>query len=74
MYWRERDHPTPHFHAEQGGHRASIAIDGTVLGGELPARAVRFVQEWAELRRDELLANWHRARNLEPLERIDPLP
>ena len=74
MYWRERDHPIPHFHAEQAGHRASIAVDGTVLAGELRARALRFVQEWAELHRDELLANWDRARNLEPLECIDPLP
>ncbi len=74
MYWRERDHPIPHFHAEQGGDRASFAIDGTVLAGELPARALRFVQEWAELHREELLANWDRARNLLPLERIDPLP
>ncbi len=74
MYWRERDHPIPHFHAEQAGHRASIAIDGRILARELPARALQFVQEWAELHRDELLANWDRARNLEPLERIDPLP
>lgn len=74
MYWRERDHPVPHFHAEQAGHRASIAIDGMVLAGQLPARALRFVQEWAVLHRDELQANWERARNLEPIERIDPLP
>ena len=61
MYWRERDHPIPHLHAEQGGDRASIAIDGTILAGGFPARALRFVQEWAELHREELLANWDRA-------------
>lgn len=74
MYWRERDHPIPHFHAEQAGQRASIAIDGTVLAGALPARGLRFVREWAALHRDELVANWERARNLQPLERIEPLP
>jgi hypothetical protein len=74
MYWRERDHPIPHFHAAQAGYRASIALDGTVLAGELPGRALRFVREWAGLHGDELLANWERARNLEPLEPIDPLP
>jgi hypothetical protein len=74
MYWRERDHPIPHFHAEQAGHRASIAIDGTVPAGELPARALRFVREWTALHRDELQANWERARNAEPLERIEPPP
>ena len=41
MYWRERDHPIPHLHAEQGGDRASIAIDGTILAGGL--RRVRCV-------------------------------
>ena len=74
MYWRERDHPIPHFHAEQAGDRASTAFDGTVIAGELPARALRFVREWAALHGAELLANWERARNLEPLEPIAPLP
>jgi uncharacterized protein DUF4160 len=62
MYWRERDHPIPHFHAEQAGDRASIAFDGTVIAGELPTSALRFVREWAALHGDELLANWERAR------------
>jgi hypothetical protein len=73
MYWRERDHPVPHFHAAHGGLHASVAIDGTILAGELQNRALRFVQEWAQLHRDELLANWTRARNYEPLEPIEPL-
>jgi hypothetical protein len=30
-------------------------------------------REWAALHRDELLANWARARNLEPLASIAPL-
>jgi hypothetical protein len=29
MYWNERDHPIPHFHAECGPHRAAVAIDGS---------------------------------------------
>jgi hypothetical protein len=32
MYWDERDHPVAHFHAEYAGSKASIAVDGTVLG------------------------------------------
>ena len=73
MYWREKDHPVPHFHAEQAGQHASVGVDGVVLAGHLPARALRFVQEWAALHHDELLANWNRARNNEALETIDPL-
>jgi hypothetical protein len=73
MYWRERDHPIPHFHAEYSGERASIAVDGKVLAGSLPPRALRLVEEWARLHEEELLANWERARGHESLERIEPL-
>ncbi len=73
MYWNERDHPVPHFHAEYGGEYASIAVDGTVLAGSLPIRALRLVGDWAQLHHDELLANWQRVRNHEPPARIDPL-
>lgn len=74
MFWREHNHPVAHFHAEYGEHAASFAIDGTLLAGSLPPRAMRLVREWAELHQDELLANWERVRNLEPLVSIDPLP
>jgi hypothetical protein len=44
MYWNERDHPVAHFHAEYDGRSASVAIDGTVLAGFLPPRAVKLVR------------------------------
>ncbi len=28
MYWNERDHPVPHFHAEYGDQSASLALGG----------------------------------------------
>jgi hypothetical protein len=31
------------------------------------------VRQWAELHRDELLANWERGRRQEPLQKIEPL-
>jgi hypothetical protein len=73
MFWDERDHPIPHFHAEYAGDTASIGIDGTVIAGSLPGRQLRLVKRWAALHREELLANWERARQDEPLDRIDPL-
>lgn len=73
MYWREQHHPVAHFHAEYSGHQASIALDGSVLGGSLPPRALRLVREWASLHEEELLANWKRAQALQPLDPIDPL-
>ncbi len=74
MFWREHNHPVAHFHAEYGEHRASIAIDGKVLAGSLPPRALRLVRTWAELHEVELVANWARVQRLEPLVAIDPLP
>ena len=73
MYWDERDHPVPHFHAEYAGEYASIATDGTVLGGSVPPRTLKLIKDWAQLHQDELLTNWERARKHEPLAKIDPL-
>jgi len=45
MFWREHNHPVAHFHAEYGEYLASFAIDGTLLAGSLPPRALRLVRE-----------------------------
>lgn len=69
------DHSPPHFHAQYGEDVAQIEL-GTlqVLAGSLPPRALRLVQQWARLHRDELAENWDLAQALEPLIAIDPLP
>lgn len=73
MYYRE--HGRPHFHAIYSGSEAAIAIDTLeVLAGALPPRALRLVSEWAAAHRDDLGANWQRARRDDPLEAIPPLP
>jgi Domain of unknown function (DUF4160) len=74
MYWNERDHPVAHFHAYHAGRRAAVSADGVVLAGSLESRALGFVQEWARLRHNEIVANWERARKNEPLLAIPPLP
>ena len=69
------EHGPPHFHAAYGEFKAVFGLDPIeVTGGSLPARAERLVREWAELHRQELLANWRRARRLETLRAINPLP
>jgi hypothetical protein len=73
MHWNEGRHARPHFHARYGGAAASIDLDGNLIAGSLPRRALALVAEWAELHRDELLTNWERARRNEPLEPIEPL-
>ena len=71
MYFN--DHNPPHFHAKYSGYEALFDFEGTILEGELPKRAVHFVQEWISLHKDELHANWERARSGQPLDDIAPL-
>ena len=68
------DHPPPHFHARYGGDEALIVIaTGEVFAGTLPPRALRLVREWLAGHREELVANWDRARDGQHPERIEPL-
>jgi len=69
------DHNPPHFHAEYSGHEALIDVNTLgVFSGRLPARAHALVTEWANLHQKELLSDWQKAKSLEPLEKIEPLP
>lgn len=51
-----------------------MSADGTVLAGSLEPRALQFVREWAALRHKEILANWERSRDSQPVLAIPPLP
>ncbi len=76
MYHNEGHHRgRPHFHATDSGDEASFDIENLeLIVGGLPTTALRLVLEWAELHRAELNANWTRAREHQPLRRIEPLP
>ncbi len=75
LYNEDRHEGRPHFHAEFSGRRVSYDIETLKpLGGRLPRRANRLVTRWARLHQDELLANWHRAREAKTMVPIDPLP
>jgi hypothetical protein len=68
------DHSPPHFHAKYGEYEAQVAIaTGEFLNGDLPRRARALVEEWTDLHRDELMADWNLALRQEPLRRIKPL-
>ena len=74
VYLYYADHNPPHFHAIYGGQQVEVAIQtGEVLAGALPKRAFRLVSEWRETYRDELLADWERARRGQLLTPIPPL-
>jgi hypothetical protein len=72
MYYN--DHSPSHFHARYSGYEATILLDTLeIYEGNLPARCLAIVVEWASLHRDELYANWELARRGRPLRKIKPL-
>jgi hypothetical protein len=63
------DRPVPRISEFYG-----IVIEtGEVFAGSLPARALRLIGDWLEEHRDELVANWDRARAQRPTVQIAPL-
>ena len=67
------DHNPPHFHVRYNEYRAVFDIETGEIKGNMPRRAVRFVYEWLDLHKDELMENWKRLESGEPLKRIKPL-
>jgi hypothetical protein len=75
MFFNEGFHPgTPHFHAVYAGSKASFEIVGLrCIAGVLPPRVMQMVKKWARQHEAELMTNWVRARDHQPLRPIDPL-
>ena len=72
MYFDE--HNPPHFHAIYAGSEVQVGIEPIlVLEGKLPNRATSLVIEWAALHQRELMLNWNRLRNDQPIVAIKPL-
>ena len=68
-------HHLPHFHAYYGDNVAIYRLRPIeLLEGALPRRQQRFVEAWAELHEEELLADWEFLQSgrkplpIEPLE------
>ena len=74
VYMYFGDHGPPHFHATYAGRWGRLALDGTILAGNLPVRAERLIRKWARVHRSELRACWDRASRNEPPGTIEPLP
>jgi len=72
MYWNE--HVPPHFHASYAEYEILVDIrDAVVLKGAFPAKQLKLVLAWCELREAELLENWDRAKEMQEMLHIDPL-
>ncbi len=74
MYCAPQEHNPPHFHAYYQDHKAIIDINTCELKeGSLPRKQLKLVLAWAELHKDELLADWQLASNGELPFKISPL-
>jgi Domain of unknown function (DUF4160) len=68
------DHSPPHIHVQYAEHHAVVDIlTGEILGGSLPPRCAKLVEEWRQARLAELHAAWDAAQNSELPVRIEPL-
>jgi len=60
MFFLQREHQPPHFHAIYGEYNALFAIDSLeMIEGDLPNRAVRLVKEWGQRYQNELQTMWN---------------
>jgi len=59
VFWDYHPHHLPHLHAY---YQEAVAVYGLdpveLISGSLPLRQQRLVEAWAEMHRDELLADW----------------
>lgn len=74
VFMNYREHDPPHFHATYQDQEVSIEIRTGMIEGKMGKRALRMLFEWTDLHHDELLDDWERARNRQPLRPIEPLP
>ena len=74
MYYSPKEHRPPHFHVYYQDCTAVIDINTCeFIEGVLPNKQRKFVLAWAELHKEELLANWGLCENGEAPFKIEPL-
>ena len=73
IYMYINEHNPPHFHVVYQGYKATVTIDGGIVVGSMPRRALSLVYEWLDLHKDELKNNWERLQNREAPLKIQPL-
>ena len=66
-------HNIPQIHAEYSGDEVVVALDGTVLEGEIPKSRMKLLEAWMVIHREDLEANWRLLSDGEQFFRIDPL-
>jgi len=66
MYFQQAEHNPPHFHVVYGEYAGEIDIrTGEELKGDLPNKALKMAQEWAEINKEKLLEIWETQKFIE---------
>ncbi len=74
MYTGKGEHNPPHFHAYYQDCTILVNINKCeIYEGQFPKKEERLVLAWAELHKDELLADWELASHGESPFKIEPL-
>jgi hypothetical protein len=73
-YYDNKQHNTPHIHAEYGESKAVFDIEtGELIADDLPKNKLKLVQAWIEIRKEDLMADWNLAVQGQEVFKIDPL-
>ncbi len=74
FFMDNKEHKLPHMHIEYGESQAVVSIsDCKILAGDFPKNKLKLVNAWAEIHKDELMADWKLAVNGQPVFKIDAL-
>ncbi len=74
MYCSPKEHNPPHFHAYYQDYKAIVDINSCeVIDGDLPVKRKKMVLAWAEIHKDDLIADWELASKGELPFKIEPL-
>ena len=74
IYIQFLDHNPPHIHAVYQGFKGQYEIHSAkLLAGKMPNRAHRLIQEWIELRREDLNKVWSLAKEGKQIYPLLPL-
>lgn len=74
MYFSPGEHNPPHFHAYYESFKAVVDIRSCeIREGNFPSKQAKLVTAWAEIHKDELMADWDLASKGESPFPIEPL-
>ncbi len=71
IFWR--DQAPPHFHAKYQDNEVTIDIETGGVTGQMSKRALRMLEEWRKINKNELLEDWKLAQERKSLKQIKPL-